>query len=101
MTQLRLVLTSLIIGVIFVVSLTSCSPTQSRQPIPTISPVPSFTPTPEVKGPGTPGRACTMEARLCPDGSAVGRTGPNCEFALCPGEKAAPVATGKPMPQNK
>jgi hypothetical protein len=32
-----------------------------------------------------PGRiACTMEAKLCPDGSAVGRTGPNCEFADCP-----------------
>ncbi|MFA5998302.1 MAG: hypothetical protein WC814_02865 [Candidatus Paceibacterota bacterium] len=30
------------------------------------------------------GRACTMEAKLCPDGSAVGRTGPNCEFAECP-----------------
>lgn len=28
--------------------------------------------------------ACTMEAKLCPDGSAVGRTGPNCEFAACP-----------------
>ena len=26
---------------------------------------------------------CTMEARICPDGSAVGRTGPNCEFAPC------------------
>lgn len=30
------------------------------------------------------GKACTMEAKLCPDGSAVGRTGPNCEFAACP-----------------
>lgn len=30
--------------------------------------------------------ACTMEAKICPDGSAVGRTGPNCEFAPCPGE---------------
>lgn len=29
---------------------------------------------------------CTDEAKLCPDGSAVGRTGPNCEFAICPGE---------------
>ncbi len=29
--------------------------------------------------------ACTEEAKLCPDGSAVGRTGPNCEFAPCPG----------------
>lgn len=28
--------------------------------------------------------ACTMEAKLCPDGSAVGRSGPNCEFAPCP-----------------
>jgi len=28
--------------------------------------------------------ACTQEAKLCPDGSAVGRTGPNCEFAACP-----------------
>jgi len=34
--------------------------------------------------------ACTMEAKLCPDGSAVGRTGPNCEFAVCP--TPAPVA---------
>jgi putative hemolysin len=29
-------------------------------------------------------KACTEEAKLCPDGSAVGRTGPNCEFAECP-----------------
>lgn len=28
--------------------------------------------------------ACTIEAKLCPNGSAVGRTGPNCEFAECP-----------------
>lgn len=27
---------------------------------------------------------CTMDAKLCPDGSYVGRTGPNCEFAECP-----------------
>jgi hypothetical protein len=30
------------------------------------------------------GIVCTMDAKICPDGSAVGRTGPNCEFALCP-----------------
>lgn len=30
--------------------------------------------------------ACTADARICPDGSAVGRVGPNCEFALCPSE---------------
>lgn len=30
---------------------------------------------------------CTEEAKLCPDGKTyVGRTGPNCEFASCPGE---------------
>jgi hypothetical protein len=29
--------------------------------------------------------ACTAEAKICPDGSAVGRTGPDCEFAPCPG----------------
>lgn len=34
------------------------------------------------KAPG--GQACTQEAKLCPDGSAVGRVGPNCEFAPCP-----------------
>lgn len=27
--------------------------------------------------------ACTTEAKICPDGSAVGRIGPNCEFAKC------------------
>ena len=34
--------------------------------------------------PKNEGIACTTEAKLCPDGSAVGRTGPNCEFAECP-----------------
>jgi len=27
---------------------------------------------------------CTMDAKLCPDGSYVGRTVPNCEFEQCP-----------------
>src|SRR4051812_48908440 len=27
---------------------------------------------------------CTMEAKQCPDGSYVGRSGPKCEFAACP-----------------
>lgn len=31
--------------------------------------------------------ACTADAKICPDGSAVGRTGPNCEFAQCPEEE--------------
>lgn len=29
--------------------------------------------------------ACTMEARVCPDGSYVGRIPPLCQFAPCPG----------------
>ncbi|MBM3282832.1 hypothetical protein FJY90_01135 [Candidatus Gottesmanbacteria bacterium] len=33
-------------------------------------------------------RACSTEAKICPDGSAVGRTGPNCEFASCPTQAA-------------
>lgn len=35
---------------------------------------------PEEEGPV----ACTMEAKICPDGTAVGRVGPDCEFAPCP-----------------
>ncbi len=30
--------------------------------------------------------ACTMEAKLCPDGSYVGRSGPQCEFSPCPSD---------------
>src|SRR3990167_2271393 len=30
--------------------------------------------------------ACTMEAKICPDATSIGRTGPKCEFAACPGE---------------
>jgi hypothetical protein len=28
--------------------------------------------------------ACTTEAKLCPNGSSVGRAGPKCEFSPCP-----------------
>jgi hypothetical protein len=31
-------------------------------------------------------QVCTKDAKLCPDGSSVGRSGPDCEFAACPGE---------------
>ncbi|MBI2030897.1 hypothetical protein HYT05_04715, partial [Candidatus Kaiserbacteria bacterium] len=34
--------------------------------------------------PGAGGQACTLDALMCPDGSYVGRTGPNCSFAACP-----------------
>jgi hypothetical protein len=35
------------------------------------------------------GQICTQEAKLCPDGSYVSRTGPNCEFAACPNANGA------------
>ena len=38
-----------------------------------------------------------MDAKQCPDGSYVGRSGPNCEFAACPGETAPPI--GRICPQ--
>jgi hypothetical protein len=28
--------------------------------------------------------ACTLEAKICPNGASVGRTGPSCAFAACP-----------------
>jgi len=48
----------------------SCYPTDSE---PFTSPSPS-----------NEGVFCTQEAKLCPDGSYVGRQGPNCDFAPCP-----------------
>jgi len=39
-----------------------------------------------IPGPALP-VACTMDAKMCPDGSYVGRTAPKCEFAPCPGIK--------------
>ncbi|MEN9621961.1 MAG: hypothetical protein RLZZ67_395 [Candidatus Parcubacteria bacterium] len=35
--------------------------------------------------------ACTMDARMCPDGSYVGRQGPKCEFEACPNTKGVEV----------
>jgi len=34
--------------------------------------------------PLAPREACTEEAKICPDGTAVGRVAPQCEFASCP-----------------
>ncbi len=36
--------------------------------------------------------ACTQEAKICPDGSSVGRSGPNCEFTACPGAASSTVS---------
>ncbi|MES2225438.1 MAG: hypothetical protein V4480_01335 [Patescibacteria group bacterium] len=36
------------------------------------------------RGTNSQAMACTAEAKVCPDGSSVGRTGPSCAFAACP-----------------
>lgn len=38
---------------------------------------------------------CTMDAMQCPDGSWVGRSGPNCEF-VCGGQSGGGNTGGKP-----
>ncbi len=37
---------------------------------------------------------CTREAKQCPDGSYVGRSGPDCEFTPCPNPIPTPPPTG-------
>lgn len=45
-------------------------------------------------------QACTDEARICPDGSAVGRTGPNCSFAPCPSTNSNSTNTNTSINTN-
>lgn len=42
---------------------------------------------------------CTQEAKLCPDGSYVSRTGPNCEFTSCPSASDA-IIISSPAPEE-
>lgn len=48
---------------------------------------------------------CTLEAKVCPDGSSVGRTGPLCEFAECPRNTTSSsdnlVVLNTPQPYQK
>lgn len=60
-------------------------------PAPTIyspSAIPTSIPTllPPQNPPPEEGVACTQDAKMCSDGSWVGREGPRCEFRKCPGE---------------
>ncbi|MBI4440312.1 hypothetical protein HY638_05045 [Candidatus Woesearchaeota archaeon] len=43
--------------------------------------------------------ACTPEAKICPDGTAVGRTLPNCDFAPCPEKPAEPPVEKAIIPE--
>jgi hypothetical protein len=49
-----------------------------------LRPIQNPTPNPVTEEKKDESRACTMDAKICPDGSAVGRQGPACEFAACP-----------------
>lgn len=44
-------------------------------------------------------QACTTEAKLCSDGSYVGRSGPDCEFAACPTTTPTPILESQ-LPQG-
>jgi hypothetical protein len=46
--------------------------------------------------------ACTMDAKVCPDGSSVGRTGPLCEFATCapPNAEDSEIGLGFVIPSG-
>ena len=44
-------------------------------------------------GNSMPPIGCTMDAKQCPDGTYVSRTGPKCEFASCPIYKSLTVAS--------
>ena len=52
---------------------------------PRVKPKQSENPRPGFDSDGN-GPICTLEAKQCPDGTYVGREGPNCEFAKCPGK---------------
>ena len=59
-----------------------------------------------VSRPIAPAGACTLDAKVCPDGTAVGRVAPACDFAPCPPPNvsiaglsfALPVAFDPTMP---
>ncbi len=40
-------------------------------------------------------QACREDTRICPDGTVVGRTGPDCEFA-CPERGGSPLPAAEP-----
>jgi hypothetical protein len=80
---LAVLLTLLGLAVGFVWARSSMRPTKPQPAAPIARPTP----------PGPPeGIFCTQEAKLCPDGSYVSRTGPKCEFTPCP--QASPLPIG-------
>jgi hypothetical protein len=41
--------------------------------------------------------ACTLDAKICPDGSSVSRIAPDCEFATCPTVVTGDLIRGVPL----
>jgi hypothetical protein len=61
-------------------------PAPEPMPVSEIPGQPAPDPQPLVVNPADSAVACTMDAQICPDGSAVGRVAPDCQFAPCPGQ---------------
>lgn len=56
---------------------------------------PNASPTPTTEPSAIGSVACTQEAKTCPDGSYVAKTGPKCEFTKCPETISAKKADWK------
>jgi len=52
-----------------------------------------------VENPG-PITACPMDAKMCPDGSTVGRVAPLCEFTACPSTTDAGAGVSYSVPEG-
>src|SRR3989344_2324783 len=44
--------------------------------------------------------SCSLDAKICPDGTGVGRVGPNCEFSPCPTSQAVDTSNWKTYTNN-
>jgi len=54
----------------------------------------------DITPPDTTGTAeCSLDALECPDGSSVGRAGPECEFEACPEPAAADDGAAEADPE--
>jgi hypothetical protein len=47
------------------------------------------------------GTICPKDAKICPDGSTVGREGLECEFKACPGENSSDTQTVMCQPEQR
>lgn len=50
-----------------------------------------------LKNRGEMSGVCTLDAKICPDGSHVSRVGPSCEFAACPAGDEEQTSDNNPV----